>query len=102
MERPLGLRVVAVNPDKGSFFHAMISYRVNTDAKFVTNMHNAMNLVASHREDLRLLDDFPWPKEFNRAATTGASGVRIFLDKFCLRNVTVLSGKAAHRVLEAL
>ncbi len=82
----MGFRVVAVNPDKGSFFHAMISYRVKPDAPFVTNMHNAMNLVASHREGLRLLDDFPWPKEFNRAATTGASGVRIFLDKFCLRD----------------
>ena len=85
-ERSLGLRVVAVNPDKGSFFHAMISYRVYPDAPFVINMHNAMNLVASHREDLRSLDDFPWPKEFNRAETTGASGVRIFLDKFCLRD----------------
>jgi len=85
-ERPLGLRLVAINPDKGSFFHAMISYRVNTDATFVTNMHNAMNLVASQREDLRSLDDFPWPKNFNRAETTGASGVRIFLDKFCLRD----------------
>ena len=78
--------VIAVNPDKGSFFHAMMSYRVATDATFVTNMHNAMNLIASQREDLRMLDDFPWPKEFNRAESTGSSGVRIFLDKFCLRD----------------
>jgi len=85
-QRPIGVQVVAINPDKGSFFHAMISYRQNTDATFVTNMHNAMNLVASQREDLRTLDDFPWPKSFRRAETTGASGVRIFLDKFCLRD----------------
>jgi hypothetical protein len=78
--------VIAVNPDKSSFFHAMMSYRVATDAPFVTNMHNAMNLIASQREDLRMLDDFPWPKEFNRAESTGSSGVRVFLDKFCLRD----------------
>ena len=47
-------------------------------------MHNAINLIASQREDLRSLDDFPWPKEFKRAETTGASGIRVFLDKFCL------------------
>jgi hypothetical protein len=45
-----------------------------------------MNLIASQREDLRMLDDFPWPKEFNRSESTGSSGVRIFLDKFCLRD----------------
>jgi hypothetical protein len=78
--------VIAINPDKSSFFHAMISYRVKTDASFVTNMHSAMNLIASQREDLRMLDDFPWPKEFNRSESTGSSGVRIFLDKFCLRD----------------
>jgi energy-converting hydrogenase Eha subunit C len=76
--------IIDINPDEGSFFHAMISYRVSTDATFVSNMHNAMNLIASQREDLRSLDDFPWPKEFKRAETTGSSGVRIFLDKECL------------------
>ena len=76
--------IVDIVPSEGSFFHAMISYRVATDATFVNHLHNSINLVASQRDDLRVLDDFPWPKGFKRAETTGSSGVRVFLDKFCL------------------
>ena len=60
---------------RDGFFHAMLSYRVSTDADLVTKIHDKLHLLApnagkSVSQVNQLLDSSPFPEEFKRDDST--------------------------------
>jgi hypothetical protein len=73
------------------FFHAMLSYRVNPDADFVTKIHDKLHLLApnagkSVSQVNQLLDSSPFPEGFKPDQSTLNSSLRVFLDAYCLKD----------------
>ena len=76
---------------RGGFFHAMLSYRVSTDADLVTKIHDKLHLLApnagkSVSQVNQLLDSSPFPEGFKRDESTLNSSLRVFLDAYCLKD----------------
>jgi hypothetical protein len=76
---------------RDGFFHAMLSYRMNSDAGLVFEIHDKLHLLApnagkSVSQVNQLLDSSPFPQGFKRDRSTLNSSLRVFLDAFCLRD----------------
>jgi hypothetical protein len=72
------------------FFHAMLSYRVSTDADLVTKIHDKLHLLAptagkSVSQANHLLES-PFPEGFNRDDSVLNSSLYVFLDVYCLKD----------------
>jgi hypothetical protein len=82
---------LVINPREG-FFHAMLSYRVNTDGELVTKIHDKLHLLApsarkSVSEMNQLLDShFPLDAGFKQDPSTYNSSLHVFLDSYCLKD----------------
>jgi hypothetical protein len=74
------------------FFHAMLSYRVATDAKLITKIHDKLHLLAPSAgksgSQLNQLLDSPFPLDagFKQDPSTYNSSLHVFLDTFCLKD----------------
>jgi len=73
------------------FFHAMLSYRVNTDADLITKIHDKLHLLAPHAgKSVSLLnqlqDSSPFPEGFKSDVSTLNSSLHVFLDAYCLKD----------------
>jgi hypothetical protein len=73
------------------FFHAMLSYRVSSDADLVTKIHDKLHLLApnagkSVSQVNQLLDSSPFPQGFKPDDSTLNSSLRVFLDAYCLKD----------------
>jgi hypothetical protein len=67
-------------------FHAMISYRVITDADFARAIHDRLHFKALNaKKKLDFYAAAKYPSAFNRASDTKQSWINIFLDKVCLQ-----------------
>jgi hypothetical protein len=76
---------------RGGFFHAMLSYRVNTDSDLVTKIHDKLHLLApnagkSVSQVNPLLDSSPFPDGFRRDESTLNSSLLVFQDVHCLKD----------------
>jgi hypothetical protein len=82
---------LAINAREG-FFHAMLSYRVATDAELITKIHDKLHLLApsagkSGSQVNQLLDSpFPLDAGFKQDPSTYNSSLHVFLDTFCLKD----------------
>jgi hypothetical protein len=86
--------IFRIDPREG-FFHAMLSYRVNSDKDFVTNIHNKVHLLGPGARNSQTheapsmpsnLDTYPWPSAFLRNKSVLNSTIRVFQDEFCLKD----------------
>jgi hypothetical protein len=68
---------------RAGFFHAYLSYRVNTDADLVQKIHDKLHLLAKKKE---LLDLSPYPEGFRQDESVLGSRVRVFYDAYCLKD----------------
>ena len=78
-----------INPDEG-FFHAMLSYRVNSDKGYVTKIHDKTHMMHAgwyglNAETRTQEDNFPWPKSFQRHEAVTGSSLNLFQDAYCLK-----------------
>ena len=75
---------------RDGFFHAMLSYRVATDAELITKIHDKLHLLAPSAEKNgsqanRLLDSpFPLDAGFKRDPSTLNSSLHVFLDAYVM------------------
>jgi len=75
---------------RDGFFHAMLSYRVNTDAELVAKIHDKLHLLAPNAgksmSHVNQLLDSPFPEGFKRDDSTLNSSLHVFLDAYCLKD----------------
>jgi hypothetical protein len=75
---------------RDGFFHAMLSYRVSTDAELVAKIHDKLHLLAPNAgksaSQVNQLLDSPFPEGFKRDDSTLNSSLHVFLDAYCLKD----------------
>jgi hypothetical protein len=69
---------------RDGFFHAMLSYRVNTDQDFVSKLHDKIHLLAPVGE--KGWHASAYPAGFRRDESVMNSSVCVFQDAYCLRD----------------
>jgi hypothetical protein len=69
---------------RDGFFHAMLSYRVNTDQDFVSKLHDKIHLLAPVGE--KGWHASAYPAGFRRDESVMNSSVCVFQDSYCLRD----------------
>jgi hypothetical protein len=80
---PLDACNMVIEPRDG-FFHAMLSYRVNTDQDFVSKLHDKIHLLAPVGE--KGWHASAYPAGFRRDESVMNSSVCVFQDAHCLRD----------------
>lgn len=81
----LSLNQLTKQPDQ-ELFHAMLSYRVSTDAHLASAIHDRLHFKALNaKKKLDFYAAAKYPSGFNRNRDTKLSWINIFLDKVCLR-----------------